>query len=230
MINVIVPTYNEAGNIIPLLNMLKETLERINQEHLIIVVDDNSPDGTAKIVKKLNINNVMLLNRTKKDGLGSAYMYALEYCTFPYTVIIDSDLQHDPSYIIPMFKIVADKKCDIVSGTRYSKGGMICGWSLKRKMVSNIANNIAKYTIGIKASDLTGSFRMYKTDVLKSILKLVQCKGFGIQMEIIARAESMGYKIEETPIIFYDRNSGVSKLGVSEIYMYLKALCGLYLS
>jgi len=230
MINVMLPTYNEAENIVPLLNMLQQTLESINKGYYIIVIDDNSPDGTAEIVKGLDIPNVFVLERSGKKGLGSAYMDGLSHCKYPYTVILDSDLQHDPSTIPLMLDIATTKRCDIVTGTRYAKGGMVCGWPFRRKLVSSIANNLAKYTIGLQATDLTGSFRLFKTEVLKRLIPLMNCKGFGFQMEIIARAECLGFKIEETPVVFYDRNAGDSKLGVSEILLYLKSLCVLYFS
>lgn len=230
MINVIIPTYNEAQNIKPLLNMIRETLCKISKEYLIIVVDDNSPDGTYQIVKKLNLPNVFAYKRNEKKGLGSAYISALEYCKYQYTVIMDSDLQHDPSDIFPMYKLAISKDYDIVSGSRRCQSGMICKSPFIRKLISSGANNLAKYTIGINASDLTGSFRLYKTVVLRSLMPKIHCKGFGFQMEIIARAEKLGYKIGEVPIIFYDRIHGESKIGAFEIILFVKAILALYLN
>lgn len=230
MFNIILPTYNESRNIVPMLGMLKEVLGAMRKPYSIIVVDDNSPDGTSRVVKDLKIDNVIVVDRPGKMGLGSAYMAGLEYCRHKYTVILDSDLQHDPSAIPAMYRLAVSGDFDIVASTRYASSGMVCGWSFRRKLVSSVANNLTKYTIGLATSDLTSSFRMYSTPVLRKVLPLVRCNGFGFQMEIISRAEKMGFRIGEVPIVFYDRTAGVSKLSMMEVLMFLKALVTLYLT
>lgn len=231
MINVLISTYNEAYNIIPMLRMVITTLEKLAVPFLIVVVDGNSPDGTSKIVKRLNHPNIRIVDEKCKSGLGCSYMKGLEFCKYEYTIILDADLQHDPFSISQMFyQATSDDKYDIVTGTRYSKSGMVSKWSFKRKFISALANNIAKYVLNLKSSDLTGSFRCYRTEILRNILSKSSCKGFGIQLELIARAEKMKYKIAETPIVFYDRVAGDSKFGLGEIYLFLKTVLILYIT
>jgi dolichol-phosphate mannosyltransferase len=228
MINVILPTYNEAQNICAMLKMLNNVLEEMRLPYLVIVIDDNSPDGTSKIVKNLNIKNCKIIDRAGKLGLGSAYLEGLKHCKFEYTFLLDADLQHDPFSIPLMFKTARDYDSDIVSGTRYAKSGMVCNWSFMRKFISMGANTLARYVLGISSTDLTGSFRCYKTSILKEIVPKTICKGFGFQMEMIARAELEKKKISEVPIIFYDRMAGLSKLGPMEIVNFVKTILILY--
>lgn len=228
MLNVLLSTYNEAKNITPMLNMLVSSIESLYVPYVIIVVDGNSTDGTAKIAKSLNLRNVLVVEEEKKSGLGNSYIKGLEYCKYEYTVILDADLQHDPFLIPNMYKTAITCNYDIVTGTRYSNSGMVCKWSFKRKFISMFSNNLTRYIIGLNTSDLTGSFRCYKTSVLRSILEKTRCKGFGVQMEIIARAEHIGASIAEYPIVFYDRMAGQSKLGMMEIIMFLKTIGMLY--
>ena len=120
-------------------------------------------------------------------------------------------------------------KCDLVSGTRYLPGGGVYGWDLNRKMTSRVANFLAATALNPAASDLTGSFRLYKKSVLEKIMPLVKSRGYVFQMEIITRAQYMGYYIVEVPITFPDRIFGESKLGANEIVSYLNGLCDLFL-
>lgn len=229
MINVILPTYNEAENIVPMLKMLGNVLERMKVPYLIILIDDNSPDGTSKIAKNLEIENLKVIDRPGKLGLGSAYLEGLKHCDYEYTFFMDSDLQHDPFSIPIMFKkATSGRDYDIVTGTRYSKSGMVCDWPFKRKLCSMTANTFARCILGLYTSDLTGSFRCYKTSVLKEIIPKIICKGFGFQMEVIARAETMNKKIAEIPITFFDRIAGDSKLGFKETFAFLKTVILLY--
>ncbi|KAF9763077.1 putative dolichol-phosphate mannosyltransferase [Nosema granulosis] len=225
MYNIIIPTYNEKENITILLKMISKCMNEIKKEYKILVVDDGSPDGTLKEVIKLNLPNVITLERKAKLGLGTAYKFALEQCQYPFTIIMDADLSHDPVYIKDMIRIQEDKDADIVSGTRYSNGGVF-GWSFFRKLVSRGANNVASLILNLECSDLTGSYRLYKTDVLRRLLDSSISEGYSIQMELICRAESEDLKIYETPIIFYERDNGASKLDKYEfihfVYVVLK--------
>lgn len=230
MFNVILPTYNESENIVPMLCMLQSVLGSTGMPYCIVVVDNNSPDGTSRTVKELGMDNVIVIDRPGKMGLGSAYIAGLVHCRYRYTVILDSDLQHDPSAIPAMYALAISGNFDIVSGTRYAGSGMVSGWSFRRKLVSSVANTLARYAVGTATSDLTGSFRLYSTSALRKILPLMRCSGFGFQMEIIARAERMGLRIGEVPIIFYDREAGTSKLGIGEILMFLRTVILLYFS
>lgn len=228
MFNVILPTFNESGNILIIIKMLEEVFNNMKKKYILIIVDDNSPDNTSNIVKSLNNPNIKVIDRPGKMGLGSAYIAGLEECIYPYTVIMDSDLQHDPLDIKNMYNMLKEGGYDIVSGTRYSKGGKVCNWSLERCLISCSANNIARFILGINILDLTGSFRLYKTETLKHLVKNIKCKGFGFQMEIIARAELGGYAIGECPIIFYNRQAGESKISWKEMVYFLISLIHLY--
>lgn len=123
-----------------------------------------------------------------------------------------------------MLKKQAETGCDVVTGTRYRLGGGVLGWDLRRKLTSRVANFLASLLLAPAASDLTGSFRLYKTEVLQAVLAVVKSKGYVFQMEVIVRADKMGFKIEEIPIDFVDRIYGVSKLGASEILQYVQGL------
>lgn len=229
MINIILATYNEVENIVPMLNMLQLTLKKLKVPYSIILIDDNSPDQTAKIAKSLPIKNLKVIERVGKLGLGSAYIEGLKYCNYKYTIIMDSDLQHDPFIIHTMFKIAMScEDYDIVTATRYAKTGMVCNWPFRRKFHSMFSNYFARNILGLSSSDLTGSFRCYKTSFLKEVVPKIICKNFGFQMEIIARAEKMNRKIAEVPIVFYDRVFGESKMCFGEIYNFFKTVLLMY--
>ncbi|ORD94297.1 DPM1 [Enterospora canceri] len=238
MYNVILPTYNESKNIICMVNMLIAIFRRLDAEFRLVVVDDNSPDETASRVKALNNPNIKVIEREGKLGLGSAYMDATKYCIHPYTIIIDVDLQQDPFDIIGMTKYC--KEYDIVASTRYSKSlkydgnkevmasGKVCHWKFSRRLISSVSNSSGRFILDLKSSDLTSSFRIYKTEIFKNLIKKVSNKGFGFQFEILARAEYENYKIKEYPITFYNRAYGESKLGATDIYRFLVMLVYLY--
>lgn len=228
MFNIIIPTYNEKKNIAILLKMITQYMNEIERTFKIIVVDDGSPDGTFKEVLRLDNPNVLPLERKGKLGLGSAYKYALEHCTYPFTFIMDADLSHDPIYLKEMIRIQEDKDADIVSGTRYTNGG-VYGWSFLRKLISRGANNGASLLLNLDCTDLTGSYRLYKTDVLRRLLKDSFSDGYSIQMELICRAESENLKIYEQPIIFYERDKGVSKLDKYEFLRFVYVVLKLFL-
>ena len=128
-----------------------------------------------------------------------------------------------------MIEKMEKEKTDLVSGTRYLPGGGVYGWDLNRKMTSRVANFLAATLLNPSASDLTGSFRLYKKDVLQKIMPMVKSRGYVFQMEIITRAQYMGYSISEVPLTFPDRIFGESKLGANEIVSYLKGLMDLFL-
>ncbi|WUR05150.1 dolichol monophosphate mannose synthase [Vairimorpha necatrix] len=224
MYNVIIPTNNEQGNIACLLKMLQEVLDKLNVIYQIIIVDDGSTDDTIKEIHQSNTKFLKLVLRPTKLGLGSAYQAALEYCKYEYTIILDADLSHDPFYIQSMIRIQNITGCDLVSSSRYIKNGGVYNWSLYRKLVSRGANNLAKLVLNLRSSDLTGSFRLYKTEVLRILLGNCVSKGYSVQMEMMCQAEKRRFKIEECPIIFYEREVGVSKLGSKEILNFLLSI------
>jgi len=227
MFNVLLPTYNEAGNIGIMVTMLRDVFAELSCAYKIIVVDDGSTDGTREIVEKLaSTHPIAIIFRDRKLGLGTAYLAGLSQCTYAYTVIMDADLQHDPYSIVNMKKLL-DSGTDIVTGTRY-RGGCVAGRTFFRALVSCTANNLAHFILGTSVTDLTGSYRIYKTDLLKQIAPTIRCKGFGFQMETIVRAERRKATIAQFPIVFYDRNAGKSKFAFSELVYFLLTVLYLY--
>ncbi|EOB13327.1 dolichol-phosphate mannosyltransferase [Nosema bombycis CQ1] len=227
MYNIIIPTYNEVENITILLKMIIKEMEILGKPFKIIVIDDNSPDGTLKKVIQMNNPNIVHLERSGKLGLGTAYKFAVDHCKFPFTIIMDADLSHDPIYIKKMIEIQEDKDADIVSGTRYYGGG-VHGWSFLRRLTSRCANNIAKLMLNLDSSDLTGSYRLYKTSVLSLLLEKSISKGYAIQMELICRAEAENLKIYEQPIVFYERDKGKSKISPYEFMNFMVVVMKLF--
>ncbi|KAM0672000.1 dolichol-phosphate mannosyltransferase [Ordospora colligata] len=228
MYNVIIPTYNEKDNIGTLLLMVSDVMKEVGKPFKIVVVDDGSPDGTCDVVRRMKIDEVHLVEREKKLGLGSAYRAALEYCEYEFTVMMDGDMSHDPIYIKEMIKIQKNG-ADIVAGSRYNGGG-VYGWPMSRKVVSVGSNNLARIFLGIGISDVTGSFRLYRTDVLKLLVQKSRCMGYSFQMELICLALRHGFKVSECPIVFHERCRGASKLSVKEILMYAKTVGVLFMS
>ena len=156
-----------------------------------MIVDDNSPDGTQDVIKELQKaygDKIVLHARPGKMGLGSAYIDGLSKCKGKYVILMDADLSHHPKFIPDFIKKMKDTKCDLVTGTRYLPGGGVYGWDLNRKLTSRVANYMASTLLNPKASDLTGSFRLYKKEVLEAIIPKVKSRGFIFQMEIITRA------------------------------------------
>ena len=198
----------------------------------IVIVDDNSPDGTQEVVaqlQKIYPGKIKLHARPGKLGLGSAYIDGLGQCTGEYVILMDADLSHHPKVIPEFIKKQRETGADIVTGTRYAQNGGVYGWDLNRKLTSRVANFLAGTLLAPQASDLTGSFRLYKKDVLERCLKSVKSRGYVFQMEIIVRAQYFGYSIEEVPITFVDRIFGESKLGAGEILAYLQGLVDIFL-
>ena len=165
-----------------------------------------------------------------KLGLGSAYISGLPLCLAPHIIIMDADLSHHPKFIPSMISRMSSTAADVVTGTRYRSGGGVYGWGFYRKLTSRTANFLADAMLRPGISDLTGSFRLYRREVLERVFPRVVSKGYVFQMEIAVRCIDEGYKVEEVPITFVDRIYGESKLGAGEIVAYLKGLVGLWLT
>jgi len=165
-------------------------------------------------------DHIVLRPRPGKLGLGMAYIHGLQHCTGNFVIIMDADFSHHPKFIPEFIKLQKSQNLDIVTGSRYIPGGGVYGWNVKRKVISRGANFLAKLALWPRVSDVTGSFRLYRKNVLEHLMKQVTCKGYVFQMEIIVRARSEGFTIGEVPITFVDRVYGESKLGKSEIVGY----------
>uniref|UniRef100_A0A8D9ECT6 Dolichol-phosphate mannosyltransferase subunit 1 n=1 Tax=Cacopsylla melanoneura TaxID=428564 RepID=A0A8D9ECT6_9HEMI len=229
---VLLPTYNEKENLPIIVYLITKHLDEANYPYEIIVIDDGSPDGTLDVAKQLqNIygaDKIVLKPRKKKLGLGTAYMHGLKFATGNFIVIMDADLSHHPKFIPEMIKLQESKKLDVVSGTRYVGTGGVYGWDFKRKLVSRGANYLTQLLLRPGVSDLTGSFRLYKKEVLETLVSSCVSKGYVFQMEMIIRARQNNFSIGEVPISFVDRVYGESKLGGTEIFQFAKALLYLF--
>lgn len=231
---VLLPTYNEKDNLPIIIWLLCKFLDASKEQYEIIVIDDGSPDGTLDVAKQLQKiygeDKIVLRPRAKKLGLGTAYMHGLKHATGNFIVIMDADLSHHPKFIPKMMQKQKENNYDIVSGTRYLGDGGVYGWDLKRKVISRGANYVAQVLLRPNASDLTGSFRLYRKEVLEHLVSATVSKGYVFQMEMIVRARQFRYTIGEVPISFVDRVYGESKLGGSEIFQYIKGLLHLFAS
>lgn len=231
--SVLLPTYNEHRNLPVLVWLLHRIFTENNLDWELIIVDDASPDGTLQVAQQLQKlytpQRIILKPRAGKLGLGTAYVYGLQYATGNFVIIMDADFSHHPKFIANMVHTQKTADYDIVTGTRYAGDGGVYGWDLKRKLISRGANLFADTALRPGVSDLTGSFRLYKREVLQNVISVTESKGYTFQMELIVRAKRMGYRTAEVPISFVDRLYGESKLGQEEIVEYVKGVLKLCL-
>ncbi len=225
---VVVPTYNEKENIGPLISALQEQFEKIPHETHILVVDDTSPDGTAKEVGKTarKASNIHLLTG-KKEGLGKAYIrgmkHALNKLGADVIVSMDADFSHDPADV-PRLISEIEKGADFAIGSRYVEGGKIPeNWNFFRVANSRWGNRFARYIVGIdNVKDCTAGFRAIRASVLQKIdLDSLKVRGYSFQMNLLYRAYIRGAKIKEVPVEFVERHAGHTKLGPSDIIEFM---------
>ncbi|MGA3058773.1 MAG: polyprenol monophosphomannose synthase [Candidatus Bathyarchaeia archaeon] len=223
-IGIILPTYGEADNI----SKLIEGIENLKLNASILVIDDSSPDETEKIVeeKQIKYNNILLCVRPKKSGLGTAitdgFKFFLSLKQAPkYVVTMDADYSHNPKDIPQLLSSMYTSDYGIVIGSRYIKGGNVTGWPFTRKVISQIANFIAKLSLGLKPHDCTSGFRCYSTKFLRATIGNLHSHTYEIQIETIRQAVLRNFKVKETPILFVNRKRGKSKLSLTEVESYL---------
>ncbi|XP_075236413.1 dolichyl-phosphate mannosyltransferase subunit 1 [Lycorma delicatula] len=230
--SILLPTYNEKDNLPIIVWLIVKFMDESGYDYEIIIIDDASPDGTLQVAEKLQKiygkEKILLRPREKKLGLGTAYLHGLKHSTGNFILIMDADLSHHPKFIPQMIALRESCDFDVVSGTRYKGSGGVYGWDFKRKLISRGANFLTQLLLRPGASDLTGSFRLYKKDVLEKLVASCVSKGYVFQMEMIVRARQLGYSVGEVPITFVDRVYGESKLGGSEIFHFVKALLYLF--
>lgn len=219
-VSVIVPTYNEADNIQPLLRGIVHALD--GRDFEVIIVDDNSPDGTARNVETFaqEEKRVQLIRRPGKMGLGSAVMEGFAQSRGDYIVMMDADLSHRPEDLEKLVQAASEGQ--IVIGSRYISGGQICGWSPFRHLSSRVAIWIARLLLGLKARDLTSGFALYQRQVIQDIAPRLNPQGFKLLLEVLAKTR--GVAVVEVPIVFNERIRGRSKFGVGEVIRFLR-LC-----
>ncbi|VDN37414.1 unnamed protein product [Gongylonema pulchrum] len=183
---ILLPTYNERENLPICVWLIVKYMKEANFSYEIIIIDDNSPDGTLDIAKKLQdefgSEKIILRPRAGKFGLGTAYTHGLQYARGEFVILMDADLSHHPKFIPEMIKLQRHKNYDIVTGTRYAHGGGVCGWDLKRKLISRGANFLAQFLLRPGVSDLTGSFRLYRKEVLARLIADSVSKGYVFQV------------------------------------------------
>lgn len=210
---VCIPTYNEAENIEPITQAVLKAEPRVD----ILIVDDNSPDGTGKIADTLAAREprIRVLHREKKEGLGRAYLAAFRWAMaegYTYIIEMDADFSHDPKYL-PQFVDAAEGGADLVLGSRYVSGGGTVNWGTGRKIISRGGSLYARTILGVKVRDLTGGFKCFNRRVLESIgLDEVKSSGYAFQIELTYRTLKKGFTVREIPIIFEDRRVGHSKM------------------
>jgi dolichol-phosphate mannosyltransferase len=215
---VVVPTYNEAENIEKLINAVMSQDPNIEM----LIVDDNSPDGTYKLVEDIQQVNkrIHLIKRAGKMGLGTAYVTGFKYAIenkFDYVMEMDADFSHDPNELPNFLKLIKDY--DLVLGSRYINGVRILNWPLRRLMLSYGASLYTRIITGMPIKDTTGGFKCFNIRVLEAInLDNIHSNGYAFQIEMNFKVWKKGFKIFEHPITFVDRRYGISKMSKKIVY------------
>jgi dolichol-phosphate mannosyltransferase len=210
---VIIPTYNERDNLGPITSAVLAAEPRVD----ILVVDDNSPDGTGQLADELAAKEPRLhvLHREKKEGLGRAYLHAFRWALeqrYTFIIEMDADFSHDPKYL-PTLLDTALAGADLVLGSRYVEGGGTVNWGVGRQILSKGGSLYARSILGVSVRDLTGGFKCFHRRVLEGIdLDQVHSAGYGFQIELTYRALKKGFTVKEVPIVFEDRRVGQSKM------------------
>lgn len=210
-------TYNEAGNIEPLIAGIRQ----FAPDAAVLVIDDNSPDGTGRIADELasRLKDVAVIHRPCKQGLGTATLEAMDYAIrndFDYLLNMDADFSHPPRFIPALLAGMADH--DVMIGSRYVPGGGVEGeFNLKRKIMSTGINMYARAFLGLRSRDNSGAFRCYRVSKLAQIdFSKVRSRGYSFQEEILFWCKQVGCRFGETPILFENRRSGMSKINSRE--------------
>jgi dolichol-phosphate mannosyltransferase len=221
---IIIPTYDERENLRPLLEAIFSQAPKTD----LLIVDDNSPDGTGELADQIarEDSRVHVIHRSGKLGLGTAYIAGFKYAIdqhYDAAFEMDADFSHDPRFLPDFLKEI--EHADLVIGSRYIRGGGTPNWSPLRRFISGGGNIFARFMLGIPVHDCTAGFRCYRREVLENIgLDGVESQGYGFQVEMTYRTLRQGYKIVETPIIFVDRRVGKSKMSrkiVIEAFTYV---------
>jgi dolichol-phosphate mannosyltransferase len=212
----ILPTYNEADNLDPIVRGVLPRLEAAGLPHTVLVVDDGSPDGTGEIADRLaaELPPVRVLHRVRKQGLGRAYLAGFEIALDAGADLVmemDADFSHDPADVPRL--IAAAGAADLALGSRYVTGGGVENWGPLRRLISRGGCAYARLVLGIPVRDLTGGFKCFNRRVLEGLdLSQVHANGYGFQIELTYKAVRAGYTVTEVPILFGQRRMGVSKM------------------
>jgi dolichol-phosphate mannosyltransferase len=210
---VILPTYNEAEN---LERIVDAVLEQLPESRRVLIVDDNSPDGTGEIADGLAAadDSIVVLHRERKEGLGPAYLAGFRVALdggAERIIEMDADFSHDPAYLPEL--IAATERADLAIGSRYVPGGGITDWGPVRRFISRGGSAYARAALGLPIKDLTGGFKCFRRIVLETIdLDTIEARGYAFQVETTYRAIKAGFRVVEVPIVFKDRADGTSKM------------------
>ncbi len=212
---IIIPTYNEIGNI----EKMVRKVFSLPKSFDLLIIDDGSPDGTAQKIKELQAdfpNKLFLIERSGKQGLGTAYIAGFNWALkkdYGYIFEMDCDFSHNPDDLLRLYKACAEDGFDLAIGSRYIPGGGFVNWPHNRILISKIASYYVNLVTFIGISDTTAGFVCYKRKVLETIdLSKIRCVGYAFQIEMKFATKKLGFKIKEVPIIFTERVEGVSKM------------------
>ncbi|MCH6233330.1 polyprenol monophosphomannose synthase [Cognataquiflexum rubidum] len=212
---VIIPTYNELENI----HDISKAVMELDGKFELLIIDDNSPDGTAAEVKKLQKefpDRIHLIQRTGKLGLGTAYIEGFHYALvngYQYVFEMDADFSHNPADLVRLYKACAEDGYDMAIGSRYITGVNVVNWPMGRVLMSFFASKYVQFITGMPIKDATAGFKCYTRKVLESIrLDRIKFIGYAFQIEMKFTTWKLGFKIKEVPIIFTDRTKGTSKM------------------
>ena len=211
---VIIPTYKEKENV----EAIIKAISSLSVPFDILIIDDNSPDGTADIVKNLQLSfpNLFIIERPGKLGLGTAYITGFKWAlekSYNYIYEMDADFSHDPRDLVRLSKACKEDGADVAIGSRYISGVNVVNWPLSRVLMSYVASIYVRTITGMRIMDTTAGFKCYKREVLENIKPdHIRSVGYGFQIEMKFTAWKLGYKIVEIPIIFTDRKLGASKM------------------
>lgn len=224
---VLVPTYNESEvieRLILRLSKVRDSLQSgidtgIDEKPIVLdlmVIDDNSPDNTAAIVERLGIEWISLLKRPVKGGLGPAYIAGFKKALeddYSLMIEMDADLSHQPEELSQMIAPVINDQADLTIGTRWMPGGRVVNWPLYRQLISRLGTSYARLTLRLGLRDVTSGYRVFRREVLESVdLDSIEARGYGFQIEMTLRTLGAGYRVQEVPITFIEREGGVSKM------------------
>jgi dolichol-phosphate mannosyltransferase len=210
---VVLPTYNERENVVTLLHAVREAVPGAD----VLVVDDNSPDGTAALVEETaaELGQIKLLRRAGKQGLGSAYRQGFSVALdegYDVVLSMDVDFSHDPAVLPELLRLI-DAGADAVIGSRYVPGGATVDWPLHRRLLSRWGNRYTSFVLRLQVGDCTSGFRAYRADALRAIDPAsTTAEGYAFLTELVRRLVRQGARVMETPIVFTDRRYGESKM------------------
>lgn len=219
---IVIPTFNESESIVPLIARIDKVRDLVsNQYHLdILVVDDNSPDGTADFVNDAEYQNVFVLSQNTKKGLASAYLAGFQWGLlrdYDFFMQMDGDLSHQPEQIPQLLALSGTK--NLVIGTRWMAGGQVVNWPKRRRYISKFGTRYAAFILRLPFKDLTSGYRVLPRQLLERLdLSRVETQGYSFQIEIIMKSVNLGFDVKEVPITFVERANGKSKMSPGIIW------------